>query len=1715
MITSLDDLVDGEYVVGSAASSLLEATVVMSSDRGGTYFNGVNMTFSDGSIALTDDTSNDIYRWTIKKEGNYFTIQSVATDVYVGYSSSGGNSSYALDDATTDYALWTVTYSSSRFVFTNVGTDTRVLQYYTTSPRFACYTSSQQNLFLYKKVEVATDPYAVTFVDGITTTSLTETAVGGGVTTPANTLSTVCAEQGWKFAGWSTTQLEEETTTTPTIETDGLNIYYPTSDITLYAVYQQGDDIPATTFGDSASEEWTVDDSSGSSYWKLFKDDYMQTPAFTSTYVESITIQMGTFGTVSGYSAVLQVVNDSEVLATATAENSTQSTSYTIEINETLSGTLVFSSQSTSTSAGLRVLSITVNTKTLYSPGPSCTEIITVETPTFSVEGGDITKDTSVEIYCETEDATIYYTTDDNVELSATTGTEYQNVAISIDKTTTLRAIAVKDGVSSSIATATYNYLTLTTIAEFIAAADTENEMTLNDVTVVYQNGTNTWIQDETGSLLIYGSLGDDVVNGDVITGLKGIYAEYNDVHELVNPSYTSVETGGNEVDPESVEIVDITTDDINKYITISGTVTADVSLANGKSTFYIKDAGDNTMTLYTNFSNIEMELLAGDAIDVVGVVYYYSSAICIYPISIERKTSTVACSVTFVDSDTEITSTESSASAGVSPPAGTVSDECGEQGWFFSGWSTEQLTEETTTVPIIIIDASDEYYYPYIDRTFYAVYQQGDDIPATSFSSQSDEWTVNAGIASAGTYWTICSGNSFTSPSFEPTFIESVTVQMGTYNGTSGNSAVLQVVNGTDVIATETATSTAQATAYTIEINQTLSGTLAFSSQSTDDKGLRILSITINYADPIYSPEATSCSSYTQLPSPTGLSVSDLLSDCTVDLSWDWQLDDNNSALSGDETMSYLVTLYFADGELLATYTATQKTANISDLESETSYIVTVQAVAQLNSKYYLDSEATEFSFTTSEFTTVDIPVISTEVDNFTEVTTLMITATEGATIYYTTNGDTPTTESDVFTSLTNIVITERTTISAFAAQEYNKNSAVVTEEVTIKPVGDVVFDEDFSGFDIVTSESTNYADDTDELDTYMQESGWSGNNVYKQDGGIRMGTTSIQGWIETPEIDLSDNGGVYYVEFLAANWSGGANTMYLIINDETTTVDLYYNGAYTESDLTKYVCRFENGTATTTIKFQAIQSSYARFILDNLKVYQKVTKAIDEETDASNIDSGSNIEVSDNATLICSDDATFNIVTLQSGAKLSIAEGTKFIANTLVLNVTGDTNSAEIDYTDGDLVANLQIARTFNSDRYYFVSLPYDCNVADITDAEGNSLVLYDGSNGASADIDVVYYDGEVRATNPDGVLNGTASSWASLASDGVMKAGVGYNLMVANDNMTLYFPEVSTSDIDQATSSSVETYDAKYDDNEGWNLISHSQLSSFSGTSFSGSGAVSYVSYFNGSTYDQLDVADATLLPFVPFFVQVGTFGTVSYVATTSVYTAPALAQAATTEKFKFTIASYDDATIADVTTMVVSDKYTTDYEIGADLSKMLTKGTAYPQIYSSYGDTQYAFNAMPSSAISTTNLGVYLPSAATYTLSLNQDNEAYESIYLVDNTMGMRHNLINGDYIFTTDAAVNDAARFSIEISYVATETVTTENSDYMIYTSNGAINIENLCGSGSVNVYDVAGRLITCQTVTSSSFNVLSLPAGVYMVAIADGVSISSYKVVIR
>lgn len=143
----------------------------------------------------------------------------------------------------------------------------------------------------------------------------------------------------------------------------------------------------------------------------------------------------------------------------------------------------------------------------------------------------------SVTASCSTEGATIYYTTDGTVP---TVGSKvFPTEGVTLTETTTLKAIAVKDGLDNSeVVTATYTklepYTSLKALKES-GIATTEGVtcfVELKDAVVTYADSRKAYIQDVTGGLYIYGN--NDLKAGTKLNGVVSAQlALYNGLYEL------------------------------------------------------------------------------------------------------------------------------------------------------------------------------------------------------------------------------------------------------------------------------------------------------------------------------------------------------------------------------------------------------------------------------------------------------------------------------------------------------------------------------------------------------------------------------------------------------------------------------------------------------------------------------------------------------------------------------------------------------------------------------------------------------------------------------------------------------------------------------------------------------------------------------------------------------------------------------------------------------------------------------------------------------------------------------------------------------------------------------------------------------------------------------------------------------------------------------
>lgn len=257
--------------------------------------------------------------------------------------------------------------------------------------------------------------------------------------------------------------------------------------------------------------------------------------------------------------------------------------------------------------------------------------------PTFSHPGGAYFDPFNLEISCETENATIYYTL--NGDEPNNTSTEY-TAPILIDGTKTVKAIAYAPEMSPSlVAEVTYTFPSVglvSNIAELRAAYSAKNgydyyKVTGEVVLTFKQPFRNQkFIQDETAAILIDDLPGVIKTNynvGDGITGVIGSFTyfgnmlQFNPITDPGTPTST-----GNVIVPEVITLDDFTgnfAEYESELVTIEAVSFSDIGLffANGAE-YTISDASKATAKFRTTFFDVDYikKLIPQQPCDITGI---------------------------------------------------------------------------------------------------------------------------------------------------------------------------------------------------------------------------------------------------------------------------------------------------------------------------------------------------------------------------------------------------------------------------------------------------------------------------------------------------------------------------------------------------------------------------------------------------------------------------------------------------------------------------------------------------------------------------------------------------------------------------------------------------------------------------------------------------------------------------------------------------------------------------------------------------------------------------------------------------------------------------------------------------------------------------------------------------------------------------------------
>lgn len=261
--------------------------------------------------------------------------------------------------------------------------------------------------------------------------------------------------------------------------------------------------------------------------------------------------------------------------------------------------------------------------------------------PTFTPAAGTYYEAQSVTLSAE-DGASIYYTTNGDEPTAQST---LYSTPIEVAQTTTIKAIAVKDEVSSAVATATYTIVTTTkvaSIAEMLEQAEGTLVEFTSPVTVIFQDGDYMFVKDNTGVTQFYGEVKTQYENGDVIpAGFSGECSTYNDVPQLTvwdtADSFTESTENTGEVEPTKYAVADVTNDLANQYVVVENvTITSEQS---GNYTNYYANSGSDKVMIYARFSTFTNEQLAaleaGKEYNVAGFVTLFKGAPEIYIVSV------------------------------------------------------------------------------------------------------------------------------------------------------------------------------------------------------------------------------------------------------------------------------------------------------------------------------------------------------------------------------------------------------------------------------------------------------------------------------------------------------------------------------------------------------------------------------------------------------------------------------------------------------------------------------------------------------------------------------------------------------------------------------------------------------------------------------------------------------------------------------------------------------------------------------------------------------------------------------------------------------------------------------------------------------------------------------------------------------------------------
>ena len=419
----------------------------------------------------------------------------------------------------------------------------------------------------------------------------------------------------------------------------------------------------------------------------------------------------------------------------------------------------------------------------------------------------------------------------------------------------------------------------------------------------------------------------------------------------------------------------------------------------------------------------------------------------------------------------------------------------------------------------------------------------------------------------------------------------------------------------------------------------------------------------------------------------------------------------------------------------------------------------------------------------------------------------------------------------------------------------------------------------------------------------------------------------------------------------------------------------------------------------------------------------------------------------------------ATISDLHIYPGATLNITTGTLTATNLSLHNGWTYAGARRYDvarvYINDDAALTKTTAAMYLNSydqtegrHYYPLAVPFETAVSsiDYADASLASFSTY-GTHYV-----IKEYNGANRAEYGE-----DNSNWVVVSDDQILSPGKGYivTAVAVKGEALLKIPldfndawtaagEKGSATYDEAThtknaiavtaySGSAATAQPRH---AGWNMLGVPYMSCFH------TEELPYVSIpsHDFAEYIQIDGAEADLRPGWSFFVQVGANGNMAFseAGRQTNEDSPIYAPQRTTDSDIVKtgiILTTADGESADKLGLVISDRYTAAYEVGADLEKMFGNGYTLAT-YSLSGATRLAFNALSrAEAAQVIPVGFRAPETGSYTFAINPRyaTAGLLRLELIDYQTQEVTDLMTDTYTFTTPRTQDDS-RFAIHVAF---------------------------------------------------------------------------------